>query len=177
MAARKAKRQRKPKADPKPKREDAPDLVPQKHGGALYSGGVKGNKGGGYVSAARRYIRKQLLKTIAKRGGLELIRQVIQGEELPLGSKNGEVVRGLPTLDQRKAMLDTALRFGLGEISQHAILNENDEVLEAGVVELPMLDAPLVPPPEADAPAQVQRTAIARDKALSAAQALIEAAK
>lgn len=157
-----------------------PDAVlePQPHGGALVRGGVPGNRGG-YIAAARRDIRKKLLRALRQGGGIEFLAQVISGKvERTRVTPQGVVVK-YHDPDFQHAGVQTALKYGLGEISSHALVNENDEVLETGVVELPMLDAPPVPPTEgaaAAAPAP-SLTAEARAKALDAAAALIEAAK
>lgn len=152
-------------------------LEPQPHGGALVRGGLPGNRGG-YIAAARRYLRKRLLKSVIKNGGIEFLDDVIAGKvKRTIVSRDGEILK----VDDevfRKSTVETALKYGLGEISQHALVNENDEVLETGVVELPMMDAAPVPPPDMGTVAAAPSlTAAARAKALDAAAALIEAAK
>lgn len=42
---------------------DRPDLVPQPHGGALYRGGVRGNRG----NRIRQHVRRQALNLVAQR--------------------------------------------------------------------------------------------------------------
>lgn len=151
------------------------ERVPQPHGGALLRGGVPGNRGG-YIAAMRRHIRKRLLKALHRGGGVEFLEKVIAGEiKRTVVTKEGAVLQ-VDDEKFRKEGVDTALRFGLGEISQHAIVNENDEQVEAGVVELPMLDAAPVPPAESAAAVEVARATV-RKAALEAASALIQAAK
>jgi len=158
------------------------ERVPQPHGGALLKGGVKGNKGG-YVAALRRRARKRLLLALNRGGGLDFLEDVISGVHAIPVLKDGQPVldaegRPMVVIDAefRKKAIDTALKFGLGEISQHAIVNENDESIESGVVELPMLDAPPVLPPESAVTAEAARQTV-RKAALDAATALIQAAK
>lgn len=158
-----------PNATPVP--PDHPRQV-MPNGGTLLRGGLPGNKGG-YIQSARRAIRKKLLKALLTGGGVEFIANGISGKR----RKGGEVVDANDDTFQHDCV-KTALKYGLGEISQHALVNENDEVLETGVVELPMLDAPPTPPPVvADAVAGPSLTQQQRTKALDAAAALIEAAR
>lgn len=152
------------------------ERVPQEHGGALLTGGVKGNRGG-YISAARRNIRKRLLKALQRGGGVEFLERLILGEiKRTVVTKDGVVLK-VDDERFRKEGVDTALKYGLGEISQHAIVNENDESIEAGVVELPMLDAAPVPPLVDPVAAAETVRATVRQAALDAATALIQAAK
>lgn len=47
--------------------ENTPDLIPQKHGGALYSGGKPGNKGGGRPkSVVRALAREEGYKSLVR---------------------------------------------------------------------------------------------------------------
>lgn len=155
---------------------DAP-RIPQPNGGALLAGGVPGNRGG-YVAAARRHLRKQLLKAVIEGGGLEFLRDVIKGDIKRTHVRPNGETKKVDDEKFRKETIETALKYGLGEISSHALVNENDETLETGVIELPMMDAAPAPPPHAGevAPAP-SLTKAARAKALDAAAALIEAAK
>lgn len=132
----------------------------------------------------RRRARKRLLIALNKGGGLDFLEDVIAGKVGVPVLKDGAPVLGandepLTVVDAefRKKAIDTALRFGLGEISQHAIVNENDESIEAGVVELPMLDAAPVPPLVDPVAAAETVRATVRQAALDAATALIQAAK
>ena len=158
------------------------ERVPQAHGGALLRGGVKGNRGG-FIAAMRRRARKRLLIALNKGGGLDFLEDVIAGTHAIPVLKDGQPVldgEGKPMVvfdaEFRKKAIDTALKFGLGEISQHAIVNENDEQVETGVVELPMLSPAPVPPAESTIAAEAARATV-RKAALDAAQALIQAAK
>lgn len=160
--------------------EDLAQLRPQRHGGKLLPGGVKGNRGAAIANMRRKARRQLLAMAFGDDGALELLRAHIKGvviRDVPDGEDPTKTKRIVTVLDedQRRAAVRDVLHYSLGPISSQSILNENDESLEAGVVVLPMLDpAPVAPTsdPANVAPAVDTRRAAAQ----AAVQALLRAA-
>ena len=69
---------------------DRPDLVPQPHGGALYRGGVRGNRG----NRIRQHVRRQALNLVAQR--LPVLASIADGVIVEFGeTPTGERVLSL----------------------------------------------------------------------------------
>lgn len=54
-----SKKPRAPQKRKDPAEGEKPELIPQKHGGALYAGGVPGNRGGGRPPSAVRQLARE----------------------------------------------------------------------------------------------------------------------
>jgi hypothetical protein len=128
-------------------------------GGMLLTGGVKGNRGG-VIGLRRRQIRAGLLRIVAKRGGMKLLGDIVAGLPVqPIRTAKGELLTaadgspqlGEAGLDLRQRTVIDCLQYGLGQLNQHNLVDEQDQSLERSVVELPALNAPPVPPESLEA--------------------------
>lgn len=98
-----------------------PALIPQPNGkGALLSGGVPGNRGGGRTPDAIR----RTLRDVLEDEGIPLIRRVMRGEEGKPCQECGQSV----SVDQRLKAADMAAKYGLGETRQHTVSMADAEV-------------------------------------------------
>ncbi len=88
---------------------ESPVKVPQPHGGALYSGGISGNKGGGRIAGE---IRASLRQTLVDHG-CGLIEDALAG-------------RGEFRTSDRLRAFDIAGKYSLGEV--HVAVS--DEIME-----------------------------------------------
>lgn len=107
----------------KPAGRSAPTKVPQPHGGALYAGGVPGHRGAG--GRVPQEIRQRLrddgydclptLRAIADGVvTLPLRTACEQCGASPSGKTAEEVVKSTATIADRRAAIDTMLRYGIG---------------------------------------------------------------
>jgi hypothetical protein len=126
-------------------------------GGMLLTGGVKGNRGG-VIGLRRRQIRAGLLRIVAKRGGMKLLGDIVAGLPVqPIRTAKGELLTaadgspqlGEAGLDLRQRTVIDCLQYGLGQLNQHNLVDEQDQSLERSGVEIPALQPPPVPPEEA----------------------------
>lgn len=114
-----------------------PPKVPQPHGGALYTGGVAGNRGGPGRPPAE--LREALREAAAARVAVYtdmadgIVKVPLQHAcehcgRVPSGApKVGDVLELAVSASDRRGAMDSMLRFGLGE---------QREILEAGDVRL-----------------------------------------
>ena len=104
--------------------DDKPPLIPQEHGGAIYAGGVRANRGG--PGRQRDAIRERLARVVDDQG-VDFIHQVMSGE-VPVTmqgrcAKCGAIndgpsateLRGIAaSVDHRLQAFDKAAKYGLG---------------------------------------------------------------
>lgn len=140
-------------------------MVTPAHGrGKLLRGGVPGNRGHTIATMRKVARRRMLVSLLEPGGGIALLREHVRGvvvREVPdeTAATPGATKRLTTILDeeQRRAAVRDMLQFALGGISAQALLGENDETLESGVVVLPALAA--LPAPAASDESAVERPA------------------
>jgi len=109
----------------------APALIPQPHGGALLSGGVPGNKGGGRIAdevrgLARGGFADNLPRAIAIASGMVDIklRKVCEHCGLPPKSSEPEPVNVRAAIDSSLKALDLLGNYGVGKLQVRGIADE-----------------------------------------------------